>query len=173
MVRYVHQQLMIFVEAACAMAITAPVVSGVRGVPKVSSDLWPYLLFILGGCALFGALACSRWRWLGGEKRDFETAVPLANPEAVLPAPKEALRRSFYGGFVVILAVPSLVVGLIWEPLAILWPLAFVPDRAVKGTYMAYWERRHGVLLWRGHVEEQPLGKGQFLYSSARVTTPE
>lgn len=172
MVRYVHHQLMIFAEAGCAVAITAPVVFGVRGVPTISSELWLTFLVLGGVTAAFGVLACSRWSWLGGEKRDFETAVPLANAKAVLPAPKEALRRSFYGGFVALLVVPCLVVGLIWEPLVVFWPFVFVPDRAVKGVYAASWERRHGVLLWRGHVEEQPLGKGQFLYSSERLPTP-
>ncbi|ELP69347.1 hypothetical protein ACKI1I_40695 [Streptomyces turgidiscabies] len=45
-------------------------------------------------------------------------------------------------------------------------------ERIVKGVYVYFWERRHGVLLWRGRVEEQPLGKDQFLYSSPRITTP-
>ncbi|MFJ7948862.1 transposase [Streptomyces sp. NPDC096354] len=173
MVRYVHSQLMTCVEVACAMAIVTPVVSGVRGVPKFSSDQWPVLLSFLGAIALFGALACTPLRWLGGRQRDFETAVPLANPEAVLPTPKEALRRSFDGGFVVVVVVPSLVVGLMWPPFAFFWPLVFVPDRAIKGIYVAHWERRHGVLLWHGHVKEQPLGKDQLFYSSARVPTPE
>lgn len=52
-----------------------------------------------------------------------------------------------------------------------LCPLVLVPERLTKGAYATYWERRHGVLLWRGHVPDQPLGKGQYLYSSLRQPT--
>ncbi|MFJ6837035.1 hypothetical protein [Streptomyces sp. NPDC091209] len=36
-----------------------------------------------------------------------------------------------------------------------------------------FWERRHGVVLWRGRVEEQPLGKGRYLCSSPRMATAD
>ncbi|MFB7114108.1 hypothetical protein [Streptomyces sp. NPDC056291] len=95
-------------------------------------------------------------------------AVPLVNPDSVLPTPRESLRRSVDWGFVVFHMLFGLVFSLIWVPIAALWALLIVPDRLIKGAYGIYWERRHGVLLWRGHVPEQPLGKDQYLYSSAR-----
>ncbi|MGQ4379724.1 hypothetical protein ACN6K9_002894 [Streptomyces sp. SAS_267] len=173
MVRYVHHQLAAIVEVGVAMAVTAPVVFGVRGLPEAKSSKAVILVCILGAGALFGLLAVStRSYWLGGEKRDFESAVPLTDPEAILPAPRESMRRSFAPPFVVFVALGSLVFGMLWDPWAIGWGLFFVPERTVKGVYMFYWERRHGVLLWYGKVEEQPLGKGQFLYSSPRIATP-
>lgn len=174
MVRYVHHQLITVVEAGVAMAVTAPVVFGVRGLPQqVDSAKVDLLLYFAGLSALFGLLAAStRLSWLGGEKRDFESAVPLTDPEAILPAPRESLRRSFHGVFVVVVGLPSLVFGLLWGPWAIGWAVFLVPERIVKGVYVFFWERRHGVLLWRGQVEEQPLGKDQFLYSSPRIATP-
>ncbi|MFI6543144.1 hypothetical protein ACIBO9_07845 [Streptomyces prunicolor] len=160
-------------EVGVAIAVTAPVVFGVRGLPQAESGMLFPLLSVLGASALFGLLAVStRSWWLGGERRDFESAVPLNAPEAILPAPRESMRRSFGGPFVVILALPSLVFGLLWGPWAVGWGLVFVPERIVKGVYMLFWERRHGVLLWRGQIEEQPLGKGQFLYSSPRIVIP-
>ncbi|MFI6466639.1 hypothetical protein [Streptomyces sp. NPDC050528] len=173
MVRYVHYQFAAIVEVGVAMAVTAPVVFGVRGLPQAESGTVFALLGVLGLSALFGLLAIStRSPWVGGERRDFESAVPLNDPEAILPAPRESMRRSFPGPFVVIVALPTLVFGLLWGPWAIGWGLLFAPERIVKGVYLLFWERRHGVLLWRGKVEEQPLGKGQFLYSSPRIATP-
>ncbi|MER7186833.1 hypothetical protein ABT404_46495 [Streptomyces hyaluromycini] len=173
MVRYVHHQLIAVVEAGAAMAVTAPVVLGVRGLPQVDTLKVALLLYFAGASAFFGLLAVSTGsRWLGGEKRDFESAVPLADPEAILPASRESWRRSFDGVFAVLVALPSLVFGLLWSPWAIGWAVFFVPERIVKGVYVFFWERRHGLLLWRGRVEEQPLGKDQFLYSSPRIATP-
>lgn len=165
MQRYVHHQLMTVVEAACAVAINAAVVFGVSGPPKGDAG-WQAVVFVIALAAVFGALVFTGSAWLGGERRDFESAVPLASPETVLPAPRESLRHSFEWAFVVLLVAPSLVIGLIWESWVALWPLVIVIDRLARGAYGIYWERRHGLLLWRGNVPDQPLGKGQHLYSS-------
>ncbi|MFD4599277.1 hypothetical protein ACFWPQ_14745 [Streptomyces sp. NPDC058464] len=174
MVRYVHHQLITVVEAGAALAVTAPVVFGVRGLPQDDSNFVAILLYLAGCSVFFSLLAVStRSRWLGGEKRDFESAVPLADPEAILPTPRESLRRSFDGAFVVLIGLMSLVFGLVWGLAAIGFAVVFlVPERIVKGVYAFFWERRHGVLLWRGQVVAQPLGKDQFLYSSPRIVTP-
>ncbi|MET8538831.1 hypothetical protein ABZV67_46180 [Streptomyces sp. NPDC005065] len=166
--RYAHNELTVVIEAVCAVAINASVMFGVRGVPRIDAGAGWLLVFFIALDAVFGVLACTRLKWLGGEKRDFESAVPLANPDTVLPTRGESFRRSFDWGFFAFLVVPCLVVALVWEPLVALWPLVLVPDRLAKGAYATYWERRHGVLLWRGHVLDQPLGKGQYLYSSVR-----
>ncbi|MER6331895.1 hypothetical protein ABT298_21675 [Streptomyces sp. NPDC001034] len=154
-------------EAVGALVVTATVVFGVRGVPGDEGE-WRFLAFLAAFSAVDGVLSCTRLRWLGGEKRRFENAVPLANPDSVLPAPRESLRRSFDVGFGVFLMSLGLVFSLIWVPIMALWAVLFLPERLVKGAYGFHWERRHGILLWRGCVPEQPLGKGQYLYSSAR-----
>ncbi|MEU6197312.1 hypothetical protein [Streptomyces sp. NPDC047061] len=158
-------------QAGVALALTAPVVFGVRGLSQGDSDIVVFLLCWAGGGVVFSLLAVStRSRWLGGEKRDFESAVPLADPEEILPTPRESLRRSFDGAFVVLIGLMSLVFGLIWGLAASGCAVVLlVPERIVTGVYAFFWERRHGVLLWRGQVEEQPLGKNQFLYSSPRI----
>ncbi|MFK0151534.1 hypothetical protein ACIQVK_05535 [Streptomyces sp. NPDC090493] len=172
--RYVHCQWAAVVEAGVAVAVAAPVVFGVRGLPQVEGAAVAVLLALAGSSAFFGLVAVStRLTWLGGEKRDFESALTLSNPEAILPTRRESLRRSFDGSFVVIVAVPSLLFGLFWDPWAIGLAVIFVPERIVKGVYLFFWERRHGVLLWRGKVEEQPLGKEQSLYSSPRGATAD
>ncbi|MFI6251962.1 hypothetical protein [Streptomyces sp. NPDC051016] len=174
MVRYVHYQWAAVFEVGVAMAVAAPVVFGTRGLPQVEGAEVASLLCFAGASAFFGLLAVTtRLSWLGGEKGDFECAAPLSDLEAILPTPRESLLRSFDGVFMVIVAVPSLVFGLLWGPWAIGWAVFFVPERIVKGVYAFFWERRHGVLLWRGKVEEQPLGKDQSLYSSPRTATPD
>ncbi|ELP69341.1 hypothetical protein STRTUCAR8_03761 [Streptomyces turgidiscabies Car8] len=93
--RYVHHQFAVIVEAGVAIVITAPVVFGIRGLPQAESDMPLFLLGLSGISAFFGLVAVlTRSQWLGGEKRDFENAVPLAEPEAI-PAPRESMRRSF------------------------------------------------------------------------------
>ncbi|MET7383469.1 hypothetical protein ABZT08_32580 [Streptomyces sp. NPDC005526] len=165
--RYVHNELMAVAEAVGATIVTAPVVFGVRGVPR-DEVAWQALAFLAAFSVVNGVLACTRLRWLGGEKREFEDAVPLANPDAVLPTPRESLRRSFDWSSAVFSMLILLVPALIWAPVAALGPLLFLPERLSKAAYGIYWERRHGVLLWRGHVPEQPLEKDQYLYSSVR-----
>jgi hypothetical protein len=166
-VRYVHHQLITVAEAAAALAVTVPVVFAVRGVPTPPEDFWQVSAALAVFLALIGLLSCTVGR-RGTEKRDFETALPLADPDAVLPTPRESLRRSFTPGFVAYLMVVCLVLALVWEPLVAFAPLLYVPDRVVKGAYAAHWERRHGLVLWRGHVADQPLGDEQSLYSSGR-----
>ncbi|MFJ7964538.1 hypothetical protein [Streptomyces sp. NPDC096324] len=172
MVRYVHHQFSAIIEAGVAAVVTAPVVFGVRGLPQVDSKTVFVALCLIGAIGFSGLLAVSfRSHWLGGQKNDFETAVPLTDPEAIVPTSRESMRRSFNGSLVVSVALVSLVFGLLRDPWGIAWGLVFIPDRIVKGVYVFFWERRHGILLWRGNVEEQPLGKGQFLYSSPRIAT--
>ncbi|MFE2536565.1 hypothetical protein [Streptomyces sp. NPDC059371] len=59
MVRYVHHQLAAIVEAGVAMAVTAPVVFGVRGLPEAGIRKALPLVCILGAGALFGLPAVS------------------------------------------------------------------------------------------------------------------
>ncbi|MGW3356932.1 hypothetical protein ACWDFL_16140 [Streptomyces bungoensis] len=158
---------MAVVEGVAATVVVAAVVFGVRGVP-VGEVHWPFIALVTAFSAVNGVLACTRLRWLGGAKRDFEYAVPLANPDYVLPTPRESLRRSFDWSSALLSVSVGLAFSLTWLPIMAFWSLLLVPERLIKGAYGILWERRHGVLLWRGRVPEQPLGEGQHLYSSAR-----
>ncbi|MFC9097873.1 hypothetical protein [Streptomyces sp. NPDC057072] len=165
--RYVHHQLSAVIEAVGAACVSAPVAFVLGGVPDVHVALWAVVVLTVL-TLVFGALACTRVAWLGGERRDFEAAVPLADPDRVLPAPCESLRRSLDVGFPVLLAASGVIGALLWGSPAGLWPLVFVPDRLANAAFGTYWERRHGVVLWLGNVPEQPLAKNQWLYSSVR-----
>ncbi|MFE6553554.1 hypothetical protein ACFVHS_34885 [Streptomyces sp. NPDC057746] len=168
--RYVHHQLSAVVEAVGATFVSAPVAFALGGLPDAHVAWWAVVLLPVL-TLVFGARACTRPAWLGGERRDFETAVPLADPDRILPASRESLRRSFDLGFPVFLAVSGVIGALLWGSLPGLWPLVIVPDRLAKAAFGAYWERRHGTVLWLGNVPEQPLGKNQWLYSSVRQPT--
>ncbi|MEU1599230.1 hypothetical protein ABZ468_42130 [Streptomyces sp. NPDC005708] len=167
--RYVHNELTMVVQAVCAVAISAPVTFGVRGIPNADAGRPAIAAFIAlsVGSAVSGVLACTRSTRVDGGKWDFERAVAL-NPDTVLPTLGESLPRSLALRFVAFLVVPTLVAALFWEPWVAIMPLVLVPDRLAKAAYAAYWERRHGVMLWQGHVPDQPLEKGQYLYSSVR-----
>lgn len=172
-VRYVHHQLSAVVEVGIATAVTAPVVIALRGLPQTGSGEVFLALWLVVVMALIGLQeVLTRSWWLGGEKRDFESALPLTDPEAILPVPRESMRRSFHGSFIVTVGLPILLFGLLWDPWGVAWGVVFIPERFVKGVYVSFWERRHGIFLWLGRVEEQPLGKDQRLYSSPRIATP-
>ncbi|MFS4093173.1 hypothetical protein [Streptomyces sp. AF1A] len=157
MLRYVHNELTMVVQAVCAVAISAVVTFGVRDIPEVDAG-WLVIAGVVAVSPVFGRR---------GEKRDFERAVPL-NPDTVLPTLGASLPRSQALRFVAFLVVPTLLAALFWEPLVALVPLVLVPERLANAAYAAYWERHHGVTLWLGHVPDQPLENGRNLYSSVR-----
>lgn len=171
MLRYVHNELTMVVQAVCAVAISAPVTFGMRGTPKADAGWSAVFIALSVVSTLSGVLACTRSTRVDGGKRDFERAVPL-NPDTVLPTLGKSLPRSLALRFIAFLVVPTLIAALFWEPWMAIMPLVLVPERLAKAAYAAYWERRHGVMLWRGHVPDQPLEKGQYLYSSVRQPTP-
>ncbi|MFJ7963884.1 hypothetical protein [Streptomyces sp. NPDC096324] len=173
MIRYVHHQLRGTSVAACVMVVSAVVAFGVRGIPEHDGKSWWVVgLFVAVG-ALSGAVSITRLNWVG-EVRDFESALPLANPVAALPAQDPLRFRlldvDYLATMGVVIGVPTLAASLLWHPAAAFYPLVSATEWLMRAARAARWERRHGVLLWRGHVEEQPLGKGQFLYSSQRPT---
>ncbi|GAA3799124.1 hypothetical protein ACFS5L_18290 [Streptomyces phyllanthi] len=174
MVRYVRYEVLCSVVALCAAAVSSAVTVGVRGVPEFEAGIGKALAFFALLCVLgsaFGLLTCSRLKWVG-EGREFETARPLENPDAVLPAPGPELRGGVNGPLFVFLVVSALAGALLWDRAFALYPLLFAPPWLTRAACAARWERRHGVLLWRGEVDDQPLGKGQYLYSSVRQPTP-
>ncbi|WP_141698329.1 hypothetical protein [Streptomyces lushanensis] len=158
--------------AVCASAVSAAVAFGVRGIPATedSHGRWVFL-FLLGACALGGLLGASRIPHIS-EVRTFETAVPLNDPEAVLPGDDTVRHHLVDRSSFLLFLVPSLIAALFWSPWAALYPLPLSAEWLVRACVAARWERRHGLLLWGGAVKEQPLGKGQLLYSSVRPVSP-
>ncbi|MFE2296877.1 hypothetical protein ACFXAW_01620 [Streptomyces sp. NPDC059445] len=174
MVRYAHFQLMATVESSIALAVAAPVVLGVHGLSSVEGrDVTYAVLGVAGLSAFFGLPAgLTRVRCLGGERHYFDAAVPLSDPGAVLPSTRRSLRHSFDGSSAVVFGLLFLVMGLVWNFWTVLFAYGLVaPERVARGLSVLLWERRHGLLLWRGRVEEQPLEHWRSLYSSPRATT--
>ncbi|MYS23776.1 hypothetical protein GA0115240_15643 [Streptomyces sp. DvalAA-14] len=161
MERHLHHELMGVCSAVCAAVVSAAVAFGVRGLPTLTwkwEFTWP-----AAGLVLL-VLAAE----IPIEKRAFDSAVALDDPGAVLPADDALRHHLFDGRFLATLLVPTLIGSLVWEPWVSLWPLSLVAGWMCNAAYTASWERRHGLLLWRGRVEAQPLGKGQLYYSSVR-----
>ncbi|MBM9506208.1 hypothetical protein [Actinacidiphila acididurans] len=136
---------------------------GIRGLPQgvhapsAQGAVW------LAGCAVVLAVLD-----VVVEGRSFRTVVPLEDPDAVLPA-EDALRHHLFdGGLMTVLLLLILVFSLPWNSVAALCYLPLIGMWLLNAAYGTYWERRRGLLLWRGHVPAQPRGTGQIYYSSVR-----
>ncbi|MFG2940839.1 hypothetical protein [Streptomyces sp. NPDC048282] len=62
--------------------------------------------------------------------------------------------------------VPALVMGLALSPWLTLVHLPMALDWLIRAGIAACWEKKHGVLLWRGHV---PDGPWELSYSSSEA----
>ncbi|MEU6341104.1 hypothetical protein ABZ883_09150 [Streptomyces sp. NPDC046977] len=170
MARYAHFHLKLSIFWCCAAIATGAVTFGVRGLPENAERVWPECLILVGWYALIALGQCTRFRLLGSEKADFERALPLADPDAVLPAPKSVVRPAHAAGLA-LLTAGLVAMSLAWTSWTCLITLMLLPDPIVRAVHTTYWERRHGVYLWQGQVKEQPLGTGQFFYSTPRTPT--
>ncbi|MGW0337964.1 hypothetical protein ACWD0J_40340 [Streptomyces sp. NPDC003011] len=150
--RYVHDEVRAAIAAAAALSVTAAVLCAVRGFPELSGRWWLPHAVLIAVVALWTPVKASRLRWVG-RARAYEAAVPLADP----PAGGDSLRRrpvrlTVFAGFL----AAALAVSLLWEPALTLllgWrALSWLTESLVA----ARWERRHGVLLWQGHDEDDP-----------------
>ncbi|AVH57539.1 MULTISPECIES: hypothetical protein [Streptomyces] len=155
--------------AVCACVVSAPVAFGVRGIPAVVDDaVWKVILLMLGCNVLFGLLEASRLKWVS-EVRTFEEAVPLDDPEILRPADYSLRHNLVDKGFLTVLLVPALVMGLTLSPWLSLTPLWMSLDWLMRAGIAARWEKRNAVLLWRGHVPGSPW---ELSYSPVRPSPP-
>ncbi|MFD3652219.1 hypothetical protein [Streptomyces sp. NPDC058620] len=156
MIRYVHHQLSGVATAVCASAVGAPLAFGVQGVmPVVGETVRTVVLILLGCSVLCGLLEASRLKWIS-VVRDFDEAVPLKDPEAVLPADYSVGRLLVNWGFLPVMLVPALVMGLALDPWLSLTPLAMALDWLMRAGIAARWEKRKAVLLWREYIQSRP-----------------
>ncbi|MFE4695785.1 hypothetical protein ACFRIC_01725 [Streptomyces sp. NPDC056738] len=102
------------------------------------------------------------------EWRSFRSAVPLRDPATVLAREHAPRPLLFHGGFFAFLLVMTLTAALVTNPLIALCALPLAAQSLVNAVCAMYWERIHGLRIWRGTAPEQPLGKGQVFYSSSR-----
>ncbi|MFG2965771.1 hypothetical protein ACGFZS_21040 [Streptomyces sp. NPDC048288] len=166
MTRYVHHQLMGAAMAVCACVISAPVVFGVRGIPAVDDDaLWLVPLGVFGSIVFFGILGATRLKVVG-EVRLFEAAVPLEDPGMIRPVDRSFRHNLVSTSFLCSLLLPALVMGLALSPWLTLVHLPLALDWLIRAGIAARWEKRHGVLLWRGYVPDRPW---ELSYSSSEA----
>ncbi|QNE78944.1 hypothetical protein F0344_34040 [Streptomyces finlayi] len=143
-------------SAVCAVAVSAPAAFGVRGVLPVADDTVRTVILLVVGCGLLcGLLEASPLRRVG-LVRDFDAAVPLKDPEGVLPADYSLGPLLFNWRFVPVMVVPALVVGLTVNPWLALAPLTMALDWLMRAAIAARWERKHAALLWREHIQSTP-----------------
>lgn len=170
MFRFVRYEVTCAFLAVCATVVSATVVFAVEGVPGTPRGVVPAIalgLLLLALTAGFGVLSVSGLKWFG-EGRDFEKAVALQDPDAVLPTPGEEFRNCLNVPLFVFLVASSLGGGLFWERDLALFPLALASAWLARGWWAARWERRHGLLLWNARTRTVLPEGDHPLYSSVR-----
>jgi hypothetical protein len=151
--RYVHHELRSAAAALIAAAVTAAVAGGFRGFPPVRLPWW-WPAGSLAYVVLYPLLQASRIKGVS-RVRDFDAAVPLA-PDT--PLPTAPLRRDtpVSWGFLPVLLVPTLPLALFVSAWFAATPLWMAVDWASRAAVCAYWERKNGRLIWRGHIGSKP-----------------
>ncbi|WP_069466991.1 hypothetical protein [Actinacidiphila rubida] len=163
-----HHALMGTAMGLCAAAGASAPAFGLRGLPH-----WPH--GISGSWTAWMAAAYLLWELLDAlvERRGFRSAVPLADPDAVLPADDTLRHHLVDSCFFLFMLVPPAALGLVWGPWGALVGLPLAVSWLFDAVNAALWERKHGLLVWRGEVEAQPLGKGRYFYSSPARPGPD
>lgn len=154
--RLVHHELRASLAALLAFVISAVAVAVVRGIPTVprAGRAVLYVGGFLAILVVYTLLKATRVKGLS-EVREFEAAVP-ADPDRALPAEDFWHDRPVSPRMFWLILVPTLAVTLLWEPWFLLFPLGSALDWAGQAALVARWERRHGRVLWRGHVGSRP-----------------
>jgi hypothetical protein len=153
--RLVHHEIRAANSTLLAGTVTLAVTAVVQGFPAADWD-WRFVGATAGFLVLWTLLRATRVKGLGSH-REFEKAVPLEENGRVPPA-DVPLRRDHpvSGRLLFLYVVLTLPVALLWEP----WVTVVCPGSAIAwlgdAAVAAHWERRHGLVLWRGHVRGSP-----------------
>ncbi len=154
--RLVHHEVRAVLSVLAALAVALTVLGLVRGfsAPDRPGALALYVGALLALLIVWTLLKATRIKWLG-HVREFEKAVPTEDLDVVVPTDRFQRDRPFSPGLFGLYLVFALPVSF-WEPWALgvlLWsPLEWLGQAAL----VAHWERRNGLLLWRGHVGGRP-----------------
>ncbi|MEU1344252.1 hypothetical protein [Streptomyces sp. NPDC005827] len=117
--------------------------------------LWMVPLCVFGSIVFFGILGATRLKVVG-EVRHFEKAVPLDDPGMIRPIDRSFRHNLVSKSFHCMPLVPALVMGLALSPWLTLVYLPMALDWLILAGIAARWKKKHGVLLWRGHVPGRP-----------------
>ncbi|GAP53356.1 hypothetical protein [Streptomyces azureus] len=154
--RLVHHELRAVVSALAATAVALTTVGLVRGFspPSEPGRLGLYVAAVLASIVVWTLLKATRIKWFS-EVRDFEKAVPVEETGTVLPTERFLHDQPFSPRLFVLYLLFAVPLSL-WEPWAATLLLWSALDWLGQAALVARWERRHGLLLWRGHVESRP-----------------
>lgn len=154
--RLLHHELRAVVSILAATAVALTTAGLVRGfsLPSEPGRLGLYGAAVLAYFAVWTLLKATRIKWFS-EVLDFEKAAPVEETGAVPPA-QGFLRDQPFSPRLFVLYLLFAVPLCLWEPWAALLSLWWAVDWLGKAAVVARWERRHGMLLWRGHVDSRP-----------------
>ncbi|MEU0727957.1 hypothetical protein [Streptomyces sp. NPDC006140] len=154
--RLVHHELRAVLSVFAALAVALTALGLVRGfsAPDRPGALAGYFGALLALLVLWTLLKATRIKWFS-HVRDFEKAVPVEDLDVVLPADRflrdQPISPGLFGMYLV-LALPL----SFWEPWTLGVLLWSALDWLGQAALVAHWERRNGLLLWRGHVGGRP-----------------
>ncbi|MGW9135316.1 hypothetical protein [Streptomyces sp. NPDC055681] len=163
-IRFVYKQLAYAAAGVLAGVTALGVTVAVKGGLRMDYP-WEGFAAIFAWTVLMGFVSTSKLKKLGDVPL-FEAAVPIADPATVLSVPARARARRSLGGFFGAMFAPSFVVVTVlalFEPMVALLSCIFAVEPLMRAERAARWERRQGVVLWQGHVEQeqQPADTGQ------------
>ncbi|MFE6523866.1 hypothetical protein [Streptomyces sp. NPDC057794] len=154
--RLLHHELRAVLSVCAALALAL----AVRGLHRGFSapDRPGALALCLGGLLAFlvgwTLLKATGLKWFS-HVRDFEKAVPVEDTGGALPTGRFLRDRPFslrLFGLYLALALPLAH----WEPVALGVLLWSALDWTGQAAVTAHWERRNGLLLWRGRAGDRP-----------------
>ncbi|MET9680258.1 hypothetical protein [Streptomyces coeruleorubidus] len=154
--RLVHHELRAVVSVLAATAVTLTTVGLVRGfsAPPEPGRLGLYTAAVLAWIVVWTLLKATRIKWFS-EVREFEKAVRLDGTDPALATERFLRDRPFSPRMFVLYTLFAVPLAL-WEPLTAVIPLWSAVDWLGQAAVAARWERKHGLLLWRGHVDSRP-----------------
>ncbi|MFC8140428.1 hypothetical protein ACFUKV_01455 [Streptomyces paradoxus] len=154
--RLVHHELRAVVSVLAATAVALTTVGLVRGfsAPSEPGRLGLYAGGVLAFLLLWTLLKATRLKWVG-EVRDFEEATPVEGTGRPLPTERFLRDQPFSPRLCVLYLLFTVPLSL-WEPWAAVLPLWSALDWLGQAAIAAHWERRNGLVLWRGRVESRP-----------------
>jgi hypothetical protein len=144
--------------AALAVAVVCGVVLGlVHGFSASSDagDLRTLTVALFVGAVVWTLLGATGLKWVS-EVRDFDRAVPVEDIDVVPPADRSLRGDWFSPGLFGTYLVLTLPIALFWEGAVLSIPVWSAMNWLGKAALIIRWERRHGLVLWRGHDGARP-----------------
>ncbi|MFJ8462970.1 hypothetical protein [Streptomyces swartbergensis] len=154
--RLLHHELRAVFSVLAVVAVSVTAAGLAHGfVPPEPGKVALYLAGLLAFAAVWTLLKGTRLRgvsWI----RDYDRAVPVEDTGVVVPAGASLRDGWFNWPVLVLFLLFVLPISVFWEPWVIGIALWSALDWLGQAALVAHWERRNGLLLWRGHVASRP-----------------